>query len=207
MMILGLDTSGPACSVALTKDGALVQETKSMIMAGDDSFDQYVLVDWSGYTLAQEGYAVPVGNLPYIDVTREYWSQSIHEDMSIRGKLYFAFGDHNLSTYDSVNVLLFNKAMSVNLNLDDHYETVLEGGWTLDKMQSNMQLAVNDVDGNGTWDDKKDKCNCNSGYVLDNDGKCVTETTAFKKAKEKLKLVIVVGKNGNVHRHKINGIE
>ncbi|MBR3929397.1 MAG: tRNA (adenosine(37)-N6)-threonylcarbamoyltransferase complex dimerization subunit type 1 TsaB [Clostridia bacterium] len=26
MMILGLDTSGPACSVALTKDGALVQE-------------------------------------------------------------------------------------------------------------------------------------------------------------------------------------
>lgn len=133
--------------------GALVQETRTLIMSGDDAFDQYVLVDWSGYTLAQEGYAVPVGNLPYIDVTREYWSQSIHEDMSIRGKLYFAFGDHNLSTYDSVNVLLFNKAMSVNLNLDDHYETVLEGGWTLDKMQSNMQFAVNDVDGNGTWDE------------------------------------------------------
>lgn len=28
-----------------------------------------------------------------------------------------------------------------------------------------------------------------------------------KRAKDKLKLVIVVGKNGNVHRHKINGIE
>ena len=97
--------------------GALVQETRSMILAGDDSFDQYVLVDWSGYTLAQEGYAIPVTTLPYIDVTREYWSQSIHEDMSIRGKLYFAFGDHNLSTYDSVNVLLYNKAMSVDLNL------------------------------------------------------------------------------------------
>ena len=25
-MILGIDTSGPACSVALTKDGALIQE-------------------------------------------------------------------------------------------------------------------------------------------------------------------------------------
>jgi len=133
--------------------GALVQETRSMIMAGDDSFDQYVLVDWSGYTLAQEGYAIPVTTLPYIDVTREYWSQSIHEDMSIRGKLYFAFGDHNLSTYDSVNVLLYNKAMSVDLNLEDHYGTVLEGTWTLDKMQSNMQLAVNDVDGNGVWDE------------------------------------------------------
>lgn len=133
--------------------GALVQETKSMIMAGDDSFDQYVLVDWSGYTVAQEGYAIPVTTLPYIDLTREYWSQSIHEDMSIRGKLYFAFGDHNLSTYDSVNVLLYNKAMSLDLNLEDHYGTVLEGTWTLDKMQSNMQLAVNDVDGNGVWDE------------------------------------------------------
>ena len=138
--------------VADPHNGA-VTATRNLIMAGDDSFDQYVLVDWSGYTLAQEGYALPVSDLPYVDLTREYWSQSIHEDMSIRGKLYFGFGDHNLSTYDSVNVLLFNKAMSTNLNLEDHYETVLEGGWTLDLMQSNMQLAVNDVDGNGVWDE------------------------------------------------------
>ncbi len=130
-----------------------VSTTRNLIMAGDDSFDQYVLVDWSGYTLAQEGYAIPVTDLPYVDTTREYWSQSIHEDMSIRGKLYFAFGDHNLSTYDSVNVLLYNKAMSLDLNLEDHYATVLEGTWTLDKMQSNMQLAVSDVDGNGVWDE------------------------------------------------------
>lgn len=138
--------------VADPHNGA-VTATRNLIMAGDDSYDQYVLVDWSGYTLAQEGYALPVSDLPYVDLTREYWSQSIHEDMSIRGKLYFGFGDHNLSTYDSVNVLLFNKAMSTNLNLEDHYETVLEGGWTLDLMQSNMQLAVNDVDGNGVWDE------------------------------------------------------
>jgi hypothetical protein len=43
--------------------------------------------------------------------------------------------------------------MSADLNLEDHYKTVLEGTWTLDKMQANMMLAVNDTDGNGKWDE------------------------------------------------------
>ena len=131
--------------------GDLVTGTKSLIMAGDDAYDMYVLVDWSGYSVAQEGYALPISDIPYVDVSREYWSQSIHSDMSIGGKLYFAFGDHNLSTYDSVNVLLFNKAMSLDLGLDDHYHTVLEGKWTLDLMEEYMKAASYDANGDGSW--------------------------------------------------------
>jgi hypothetical protein len=71
--------------------------------------------------------------------------------MSIRGKLYYAFGDHNLSTYDSVNILLFNKSMSEDLDLPNHYQTILEGAWTLDLMQQNMMLATNDTNGDGKW--------------------------------------------------------
>ncbi len=42
-------------------------------------------------------------------------------------------------------------------------------------------------DGHGEWNDTLNKCNCNSGYVLDESpGTCVKETTAFKNAKEKL---------------------
>ncbi|MBQ3176601.1 MAG: hypothetical protein IJB52_02185 [Clostridia bacterium] len=134
--------------------GALVKETKNMIMSGDDAYDMYVLVDWSGYSVAQEGYALPISSIPYVDVSREYWSQSIHTDMSIGGKLYFAFGDHNLSTYDSVNVLLFNKAMALDLDLADHYETVLEGKWTLDLMEEYMHRASYDADGDGAWTEK-----------------------------------------------------
>lgn len=131
--------------------GALVKETKNMIMSGDDAYDMYVLVDWSGYSVAQEGYALPISDIPYVDTSREYWSQSIHTDMSIGGKLYFAFGDHNLSTYDSANVLLFNKEMALDLGLADHYETVLEGKWTLDLMEEYMHLASYDADGDGAW--------------------------------------------------------
>lgn len=128
-----------------------VNGIRQIISAGDDAFDQFVSVDWRGYTLAQEGFALPISALPFVDVTREYWSQSIHRDMSIRGKLYYAFGDHNLSTYDSVNTLLFNKAMAEDLGLPNHYQTILEGGWTLDLMQQNMMLATNDADGDGNW--------------------------------------------------------
>lgn len=131
--------------------GALVKSTKNLIMAGDDSYDMYVLVDWSGYSVAQEGYALPVNDLPYIDADREYYSQSIQDNLSIQGKLFFLMGDDNLSTYDSTNVLLFNKEMAIDLDLTDHYETVLSGDWTLDLMQENMTLATYDADGDGAW--------------------------------------------------------
>lgn len=129
----------------------LVSAVKKLILSGDDAYDVYVLCDWSGYSVAQEGYALPVSHLPYIDISREYWSQSIHQDMSIGGKLYFAFGDHNLSTYDSVNVLLYNKVLAEDLGLANHYEMVLSGDWTLAQMEENMRAATADIDGDGTW--------------------------------------------------------
>lgn len=131
--------------------GKLPATVKNLIMAGDDSYDMYVLVDWSGYSVAQEGYALPVSDLPYIDLNREYYSQSIQENLSIKGDLFFLMGDHNLSTYDSTNVLLFNKEMAIDLDLADHYDTVLSGDWTLDLMQENMTLATYDADGDGAW--------------------------------------------------------
>ena len=148
-----MDTMNFHYEETVVPNDTAVKTIQQIVSAGDDSFDMYVSVDWRGYKLAQEGYALPVSALPYVDVTREYWAQSIHQDMSIRGKLYFAFGDDNLSTYESVNLLLFNKSMSADLNLPDHYETVLEGTWTLDLMQQNMTLATRDADGDGSWTD------------------------------------------------------
>ena len=146
-----MDTMGFVFEETVVPNDSAVNSIRQIVSAGDDAFDQYVSVDWRGYTLAQEGYALPISALPYVDVTREYWSQSIHRDMSIRGKLYYAFGDHNLSTYDSVNILLFNKSMSEDLDLPNHYQTILEGTWTLDLMQQNMMLAANDSNGDGNW--------------------------------------------------------
>ena len=146
-----MDTLGFVFEETKVPNDTAVNSIRQIISSGDDAFDQFVSVDWRGYTLAQEGYVLPISALPFVDVTREYWSQSIHKDMSIRGKLYYAFGDHNLSTYDSVNTLLFNKSMSENLGLPNHYQTILEGGWTLALMQQNMMLATNDTNGDGNW--------------------------------------------------------
>ncbi|MBQ3956806.1 MAG: hypothetical protein II680_13035, partial [Clostridia bacterium] len=146
-----MDTMGFVFEETVVPNDSAVNSIRQIVQAGDDAFDQYVSVDWRGYMLAQEGLALPISALPYVDVTREYWAQSIHKDMSIREKLYYAFGDHNLSTYDSVNILLFNKSMSADLDLPNHYQTILEGGWTLDLMQQNMMLATNDTNGDGNW--------------------------------------------------------
>ncbi len=127
---------------------------KPLLMAGDDTYAIMFLVDRNALTMAQEGYIYPLNQMPYVDLEREYWAQSINEDISVAGNLYFSYGDFNLTGYEAVNVLLVNKAHCVDYDLGDHYDLVLEGTWTLDVLEENMKKVAHDANGDGAFDDQ-----------------------------------------------------
>lgn len=129
-------------------------EAQKVLAAGDDAYHIYFLVDRNALTLSQEGYIEPLQNLPHIDITREYWSQTVNEDLSIAGNLYFSYGDFNLTGYECVNALLVNKDMAADYDLSDHYDMVLDGSWTLDVLHKNMQTVAQDLNGDKVFDDQ-----------------------------------------------------
>ena len=98
--------------VVETRENQPTPIIQKLIAAGEDAYDIMFTVDRDALTIAQAGNIVPITSLPYIDVTREYWSQSINEDISMLNRLYFSYGDFNLSGYEGVNTLMFNKTMS-----------------------------------------------------------------------------------------------
>lgn len=125
---------------------------RAFVLAGEDAYDIIMTDDRNSWALATEGFALSYNELPYVDLTRDWWSQSINSDISIRGKLYFSYGDYNLTSYSAVNVLMFNHTLAQNYKLDSFYDTVRGGAWTLDKLYSLVTQTSKDLNGDGKRD-------------------------------------------------------
>lgn len=131
-------------------------DPKNSLLAGDCEYHVLMQTDRTVLTYAQEGLIYSIEDLPYIDASKPYWSQSINKEISVNGKLYFSYGDFNLSSYDYTHVLTFNKKIVDDYDLDNLYDLVREGKWTYDIFNTMMQEVTRDVNGDGamTSDDQ-----------------------------------------------------
>lgn len=122
---------------------------KKLILAGEDSFAALTdgLTDLSA--LAVGGHLLDYNAVAVMDLDAEYWDRSINEGMSIAHKLYFVTGDLSIMDNEGTWHILFNKDIRQDLNLEDPYGLVADGGWTLQKMHEMARSAASDLDGDG----------------------------------------------------------
>ena len=125
-------------------------KVSSMVMSGDTTY-QLVLTHCIRNTsnLMSQNMVCDWNTLPSVDLTREYWNQSCNENLSLYGKQYFAVSDYMIA---DPNAIFFNKDMITSYNLDDPYELVRSGKWTLDKLMEMASTVTNDVNGDGVFD-------------------------------------------------------
>jgi len=122
--------------------------------SGDNAFDA-VWLDMNGLGIcAQNRYLADLKELPCLDLKKKYWDQSVTRDLSVGGKVYFAAGDISIGDKWSTWVMMFNKNMVRDNNLENIYELVKSGGWTIDKFSQMIKDVSKDLDGNGIWDNK-----------------------------------------------------
>ena len=124
-------------------------EARTAVIAGDAAYDVITTRCVYAFEYAQEGLLYSVNDMPEIDLSREYWNQSLLKELSIGNKNYFASGAFNLTSYDFSHCLLINKEMANNYNMDDIYSTVTDHQWTFDKMNAMMTEVTQDIDGDG----------------------------------------------------------
>ncbi len=122
------------------------------IAAGDNT---YQIVGGYGYRFTFHTLGTSYHNLNannYIDFTQPWWPRNIVEAGNIGDKMFIAFGNVDPSFYDETYVMYFNKNMADSLGINNFYEDVDSGKWTLDKMMEVTKTATADIDGNGTMD-------------------------------------------------------
>jgi ABC-type glycerol-3-phosphate transport system substrate-binding protein len=130
-----------------------LKNIRNAVQAGDDSWD--VIAGWSARIpiVANEGLFLNLYELPYLNLDREWWVQTLKEELTIGGKLYFATGDITLTLLEAAYVICFNKALAADYGVPDLYEAVNNGSWTLDMMAKTASLVSADLNGDGKYDE------------------------------------------------------
>lgn len=122
---------------------------RTLILAGDDAFDIYGDSIATSSQLASEGYMVELTEVPYLNLDEDYWDQKAKEQLSVGGKLYTMVSDFTLMDKHGTWITMFTKSMIKDFSLDDPYQLVRDGKWTLDKLYDMCKDFAYDMDGDG----------------------------------------------------------
>ncbi len=133
-------------------DNSASQALTNLVTAGSDDFDLFCSNSYTTVLLAVNGILTELTQLEYLDLTKEYWSQGFNETAAIGGKQYICTGPMALGFYRYLMVGLFNKSLFDRFGVEYPYDTVLEGGWTLEAQNALAQVFYTDTNGDGTRD-------------------------------------------------------
>ncbi|MBO4423324.1 MAG: extracellular solute-binding protein [Clostridia bacterium] len=132
-------------------------DAKKAINANTDEYQVLMCDTQETLGLAQSNLLADLNALDGIDTKNPWWDQNLVKNCSIGGRLYFATGDISIMDNDATWVLMFNKKMISDLDLESPYDLVKNNEWTYDKMFEMMQVAKSDENGNGKVDINEDR--------------------------------------------------
>ncbi|MBQ8577137.1 MAG: hypothetical protein IJ449_04110 [Clostridia bacterium] len=125
---------------------------RTLIQAGDDAFELGTLRCDDAMFFYADGLTHSISEIPNIDLTKLYWAQKLNESLTLGGNQYVAIGDYDINVLDLTYALVFNKQMVADFDLDNPYQLVNDGKWTMDAMLSMMTDVVSDINGDGVMD-------------------------------------------------------
>lgn len=139
------------CAVTL-KTGDVVSATKQAVTAGDDTCKLVYPSIVDGASLAQQGYLLNYLDFEHVNIYEPWWDQGTAE-LEISGKVYFMNGDINILDNDVTYILMFNKKIITDVGLEEPYQLVRNGKWTIDIFTSMIKDVTADIDGDGSYTD------------------------------------------------------
>ena len=133
------------------------------VTAGDDAYDllSYHVVQLG--LLSISDYFLNWYEIPNVDFSKPWWSDSTVEDLTYNGVCVTAIGDLALSALSAAYCVFYNKKLGQDYDFPDLYEVVNNGQWTIDKIVELTKDIYQDLNGNGTVDTQEDLF----GYLSD----------------------------------------
>lgn len=138
--------------------GQLQNDAAKTISAGDNAYDVILTALSDGINnLTSKKLFLDLTTVPYLTLDGELWNKSMAESMRIGGKQFFTTGVTSVSFLLTPQLVMFNKELAAQYNLPDLYSLVLEGKWTIDKMNELMQGHALDLNGDGVLKPEDDR--------------------------------------------------
>ncbi len=140
----------------LKETHAAVQKMEKQFTSQNNDYDMGVINTYAVAPITTNGHLYDLHSIPYLDLSKEWWDQTIVDDLTMQDSIYYVSGDITTTVDDYMYCTIFNKAMYREYVTDgtDVYKLVEEGKWTLDQLARLTKLVQIDVDGNGTMNGK-----------------------------------------------------
>lgn len=137
---------------------AAVKKFQTELLAGNPAnyhlFTPHLIA--GGAPLITSGAIQPWNEVPHIDFEKPWWNANINKTMAINGQSYYAVNDYLIVAKSVTFIMLFNKALVGEYGLENPYDLVNTGKWTVDKFAEQVKATTQDIngDGNMTEDDR-----------------------------------------------------
>lgn len=146
--------------------GELRDVVNTAMMSGDDEYDVYDIPSHIATGLILKDSFRPISELEGISSDKPWWDENIRETLTFDGKCYSLLGDVSLMLGEAHLVMYLNKDIADTLGLEDHYELVRSGKYTLDRLGEDVRAAALDLNGNGETDFEDRFGACTSARVM-----------------------------------------
>ena len=141
-----LDNSYPTASVTA---GPGYMSLITAYTAGDAAYDAALIAGYDVSGLAYVGALYDMASIDTLDLTNSWWDQNANESLTLKGVTFFTTGDITCSDNDAVNIIVFNKALQEQYGLENFYDAVDDGTWTLDKFGTLARQVTEDLNQDG----------------------------------------------------------
>ncbi len=129
----------------------MVTNVQTEIATGTKNYDAVMAYLPNAGTLAAGGALYDLSGFENLHLDQDYWDTTAVESLSVGGKSFFVVGDMNLLAYDCTHCIVFNKDVVADNNLENPYDLVYDGEWTMDKLLE-MAKVVSVENGDGKVD-------------------------------------------------------
>ncbi|MCL2816638.1 MAG: extracellular solute-binding protein [Oscillospiraceae bacterium] len=137
--------SFPDCSTALNG-------VRRTIQAGDGVYDIVSLRAYFYMPILTGGLTHSFDDMPYIELDNPWWYKDAVDVTSVGQKAYALLGDYTTAIMNCVWNTYFNKKLISDFGLENPYQLVKDGEWTLSKMYEMGKEVAADLNSDGTMD-------------------------------------------------------
>lgn len=144
---------------------AIPATVSKMVAAGDNAYDAFCTQIAQISPVAMKGEMADFGDMTYWSEDMPWWNHASMDELSIGGKAFFGTGDIIYSDDFYVYHIMCNLKLIEDYDLENPYETVRSGRWTIDKMIEMASGVSEDLNNDGSygWEDKYGITLVNSG--------------------------------------------
>lgn len=139
-------------NISVIESSTFANDAKNSIAAGDNAYSLFFAQLTQLVPLSQEGMLTNLYDVNNLSLDNEWWDQNLIEGLTYRDSLYVLNGDVSPSADTRIFVILFNKDMCDELNLEYPYKYVLDGSWTVDRLNEYITNVNHDVNGDAVMD-------------------------------------------------------